>query len=1159
VVLSNIIGINCYDGLYYNFILSGLTGSQTFTTGSTYHIEGVLDDGRTINTCIEIYDTYSGDTYSGVRIQDIFVLDDPVSFLEYNTGVNECFQCTTNNLSQDLPVNRSGPAEAYPALMNECNGNNVASGISVGINVDYYDNEILGSVLTYYYTGYSPNEVCYVLYTVDTSEGTFPAEDFDIYIASNELFTETCCIEPTVTPTPTPPPPVNPEGEASDCYLYEITNNGNTGGTVTYIPCGGTITGVTVDPNDSIIVCSSEGPVFINEGFDEFGIVKYSFVVPSNELNSPPPVISYDETQGTVPDNVDISLAAGQITFNQPIGETDTSFGPVTFRVEGSVYCNTLLGGCGSIDVYLYKEGDTQPTLIFTVNLLSDDTTTFSEEHTVTTLDYGSYNMLYVSGNNMVSYDYLKFLVEQSETFVDISSTNIGACQTTDVCDFTYSVTGSSSCSDTGIVTITGTTGVGPFTFTWSNGQTGTTVTNLPPGNITVTMSDAGSDCVDVLKTITVPTVSGLSIKNLTSTRANCFNCDGTISLEVQGGTSPFYFSASTGQSSEVFIEDTTYTFTGLCQGNVNIKITDSGGCILNTTEYINSTSQISLNSITTNSSLCNDSGEIIISTSGYFGLRTYTISAGTEVIDSVITTNQTHTFDDLPSGDYTISILVNNTNCEFISDTITIENQEKFTVSASTTGTTCGLNNGYINVELFSGTTELTYPFTVVLTNTLNGQLIYQSLISTDNFLIDGVYSNNYTLSIMDNNSCTINTNIDLTGTTPIDISTYVYDCDENGGNAEVVINEIDSPYTITWKDEGGNIILTGETYISGLTNGTYNVYIEDSNGCEEIERVVISCDIDSQVSSGIVYNTICEQTFITEANSQYTFEMMLADALQDFMSGNDIPEGSYNAVFTAIIEITGPNVNPPIYIELPFHISSSINSSPTNEQWVSAVETLISQINGLESYEVTDETYFMIGECNNEMLNGALVQLSLDISVTLNEFDIDGGDFNNIEGIFEIEFDLGTYTGSVTMTFDAKDVPDRLMIEYNGDVVADSLFVGDYLNSNFYTFYSLLITAESQRTVYSWDSENETFVNTGQQVTTNYTLDDIASTTDTRIDGSVGNQLGVVAGYPTDTSSSADGDVKLTFNKTTQQPTNIKATIIGASSTEWTLNFDM
>lgn len=51
---------------------------------------------------------------------------------------------------------------------------------------------------------------------------------------------------------------------------------------------------------------------------------------------------------------------------------------------------------------------------------------------------------------------------------------------------------------------------------------------------------------------------------------------------------------------------------------------------------------------------------------------------------------------------------------------------------------------------------------------------------------------------------------------------------------------------------------------------------------------------------------------------------------------------------------------------------------------------------------------------------------------------------------GRYYTEVTVGTEGGTVTLNYDAGDIPDRFQIEYDGVIVADSKLVGDYLTGN-------------------------------------------------------------------------------------------------------------
>jgi len=150
---------------------------------------------------------------------------------------------------------------------------------------------------------------------------------------------------------------------------------------------------------------------------------------------------------------------------------------------------------------------------------------------------------------------------------------------------------------------------------------------------------------------------------------------------------------------------------------------------------------------------------------------------------------------------------------------------------------------------------------------------------------------------------------------------------------------------------------------------------------------------------------------------------------------------------------------------------------------------------------------------------------------------------------GYYEVPATLGTNTGAVTVTFDTQGIPDRCQLIWNGNVVADSLFVGDSL-----PFAPYSANIESATVLNKFLHNGVTFDPNGT-ITVDYTAADIADSTGLpgtlRSSGSVGGQIGVVPNYPLSTSKASDGNVKLTFNKPTALPATMTIVMVGVEST--------
>jgi len=117
--------------------------------------------------------------------------------------------------------------------------------------------------------------------------------------------------------------------------------------------------------------------------------------------------------------------------------------------------------------------------------------------------------------------------------------------------------------------------GTGPYTYSWSgSGGSGSTASGLSAGNYTVTITDASGCSVSSVVDLTQPTklMSTLSV-----TDASCGIANGSVTVNVTGGTSAFSYSWNTGINSVT--SDSTFQITGLAAGSYSVLVTDKNGC----------------------------------------------------------------------------------------------------------------------------------------------------------------------------------------------------------------------------------------------------------------------------------------------------------------------------------------------------------------------------------------------------------------------------------------------------------------------------------------------------------------------------------------------------------------------------------------------------
>ncbi len=109
-----------------------------------------------------------------------------------------------------------------------------------------------------------------------------------------------------------------------------------------------------------------------------------------------------------------------------------------------------------------------------------------------------------------------------------------------------------------------------PVSYLWSNGATSEDLSNLSGGTYRVTVTDGSGNCP--LVKIFVVTPTGPVMPLGTTTDMNCPGmANGSIDLDVQGGTPPFSYAWSNGA--------TAGDLSGLYFGGYSVTVTDAEGC----------------------------------------------------------------------------------------------------------------------------------------------------------------------------------------------------------------------------------------------------------------------------------------------------------------------------------------------------------------------------------------------------------------------------------------------------------------------------------------------------------------------------------------------------------------------------------------------------
>ncbi|MDD2634548.1 MAG: T9SS type A sorting domain-containing protein [Bacteroidales bacterium] len=282
----------------------------------------------------------------------------------------------------------------------------------------------------------------------------------------------------------------------------------------------------------------------------------------------------------------------------------------------------------------------------------------------------------------------------------------------------------------TGDATVSATGGQTPYSYTWSNGDTGPVASNLCAGLHSVTLTDANSCSTIISVTITEPLE--LTASNVL-THETCYSaCDGSATITASGGTGALDYDIGTGIQP-------TGDFFSLCAGAYTYTVTDINGC-----EYIDNFSILPYDmdgTISGTHPLCHGdcNGDATILASAGSGTYSYVWN----------TLETTPSISNLCDGLYSVTITDIGTGCT-LEKSINIIEPELLSLSLSSTMDS-GTADGTATVVSSGGTPPYNYSWNDPATQT--------TPIAT------GLSAGNWTVTVTDNNGCT------ETGTTTVDL----------------------------------------------------------------------------------------------------------------------------------------------------------------------------------------------------------------------------------------------------------------------------------------------------------------------------------------------------------------------------------------------------
>jgi len=350
--------------------------------------------------------------------------------------------------------------------------------------------------------------------------------------------------------------------------------------------------------------------------------------------------------------------------------------------------------------------------------------------------------------------------------------------------------------------------GLGENTYLWDGGEAEASLDNLEADTYSVVVIDEAGCTGEATFVIAQP--DPLSI-DFETEPLGCNDEEGSIQLEVVGGSGEYEFLWNTMESSEMIIIENAGTY--------QVTVTDANDCSINQSIEVEATEAILVDLMNVQNNLCNgdNTGSIELEIAG--GMTPYNYSwtnlnsGNTLSIDAPIA-------ETLAAGNYLIEI-TDDTGC---TESIEVAVQEPNALTAAMLGSGgCGEAAGEAAVTLNGGTSPFNYLWD-------NGNDTASDL---------GLSSGTYEVTVTDANECTETTSITLENFEQVSFDALVEQISchgEKDGAISILPESGVAPFSYSWSgDYQGNELID-------LGAGSYTVFVNDQNNCLTAQTIVIS-----------------------------------------------------------------------------------------------------------------------------------------------------------------------------------------------------------------------------------------------------------------------------------------------------------------------------
>ena len=356
---------------------------------------------------------------------------------------------------------------------------------------------------------------------------------------------------------------------------------------------------------------------------------------------------------------------------------------------------------------------------------------------------------------------------------------------------------------------------------------------NLPAGNYFYRVTDSIGCIVENI--VTLINDSGLS--GTASSLPVICNTNGSITINIQGGSPPFIYAIDGPvEATSLPVNDFTFTFNDIPQGNYQVIVLDVNQCIFLSNIGVSFESNLSSNDIIVPTHCEKADGSIEISVTTGHSPYTYSI-IGPVQMSSPITPMNTFVFNNLPPGNYTYNI-IDGSGCIITKDFI-IQNLPGVNLNSELIQSDCGQLNGSITLTALQGIPP--YVFNLAGDDTQTSGSVNNSI-----FVFSGLGAGSYSASVSDMIGCLSALEIIITDKNGVSGVTNVTGSNCNSPDGVLNVKAVGGIAPFVYELSGVTTASSGSipesNYVfSGLLSGIYEIKITDSRGCIYIEMDTI------------------------------------------------------------------------------------------------------------------------------------------------------------------------------------------------------------------------------------------------------------------------------------------------------------------------------